>query len=103
MLYRFELGKRYIRIFPVTIVAALALTAIGGLLIGYKGLQWGFPTTMLWLAASQLRSGVALDRMWVAKYPRGTAAFYGMMAWGFLLPITWTSYVAWMMFAEGKM
>lgn len=102
MLYRFEPGRRYLKLFPGTVLAALALTVIGAGTIGPGGTLWGFPLVMLWLAASQCRSGVALDGMWTARHPRGTPTFIGLMIWGFSLPIAWSAYAAWLVFAERK-
>lgn len=102
MLFRFELGKRYLDVFAATLVAALVLTVVGAIAFGYKGALWGFPMVMIWLTASQLWSGIALDGKWVAKHSRGTPAFLGMIIWGFLLPVSWASYVGWMvLIADG--
>jgi len=78
-----ELGQRYIFLFYVymllflvgmaTYVITNAKVVVGFLLLAV-------PTMIAFVLVSQIRSGIALNSYWVAKYPRGTSAYRLLLA-----------------------
>lgn len=82
MFIKFEEGRSYIWLFPLVAGASFLLAFNGGIWLaiydqpgaGFTACL-GFLLPLYWLKIAELRSGVALNRMWRAVYPKGTAAF----------------------------
>jgi len=92
-----EYSRSYLYILIAYGVIFLFAMTLG--VIGY--FNYAFPiivTTMTMLFAflliSQLRSGIALDSWWIAKYRRGTWQYTGLIAWncfGLILSIVFSA------------
>ena len=79
---RFRLGESYIWLFVVFLVVFLGSAAFCLAVFGsFKFAALTMPVFAAYLLACQIRSGVALDSWWQAKYQRGDTMYSVLLAW----------------------
>ena len=79
---KFECDKSYIWLFPIFIALLFGASIVGQ--YAFKHPDWAFfvfPALGLFMVVSQLRSGVALDGLWRARYRKGTWQYKGLLVW----------------------
>ena len=90
---KFVLGKSYLWLSGIYVAAFVAL-AFGPLLFGVVDFRYEavlLPIYGGFLLISQIRSGVALDSLWRAKYPKETWQYKALLAWNALGFIVFTA------------
>jgi hypothetical protein len=89
---RLVFGRSYLWLFGIYVAAFVAL-ALGPLLFGVVAFRYAavlLPIYGGFLLISQIRSGVALDSMWQAQYPRETWQYKVLLAWNTFAIVAFT-------------
>jgi hypothetical protein len=84
-------GKSYLWALPF-VWGGMALSALAS--VATTGnLEWGVravPFAIVAFTVFEIWSGVALDSWWHASHPRGTAPYYGLIAWQLFVSAAFT-------------
>jgi hypothetical protein len=92
---RFEYQKSYMWLCFVFIVLFFGAELVGT--YGFNRHGWSFPilpAVGLFIIISEIRSGVAIDGLWEAKYLKGTWQYSGLLAFNCLWTILLTMMAA---------
>lgn len=88
---KFKQGESYLWLFP-WVLAAIGIAVIAIRVIsGRSDLgALAFPGLIVGITIFEIWSGVALDSWWRASHPRGTASYYGLIAWQLFVAAAFT-------------
>jgi len=87
MFIKFERGRNYFWLAILLLPICWLLGTLGEKAADEAGFLAGAFLPILWLTFSEWRSGVVLDSLWSATYPRGTVMFSLMIFGQFLIPV----------------
>lgn len=93
------LGKSYLWLFGLCAALLITSAVISGLVFGRP--DFGFiivPCTLTFVLISELRSGIAIDSWWRAKYAKRTWQYQALVTWHAIASLAFTGYFIFLIF-----